>query len=925
MASNPPVGVTAPVPFGEEREPPHTLSIDAVIADFETSAELGLTTQQANDRQRQYGPNRLPEATAEPIWKRLLGQFKDLVIWILIAAGLISGLLGEWIDALAILAIVLLNGFIGFMQEERAGRALAALQKLAEPMAKVLRDGLRQGISARAVVPGDVIELEAGDSIPADARLVRSFGLHTQEAALTGESLPVEKDATLVLSSSTPLGDRRNMVYWGTAVASGKATAVVSATGMQTELGHIAGLLQQTSLERTPLQQRLDQLGKVLIVVCLAVVAVVSFLQLLRGEPFFDVFLISVTLAVAAVPEGLPAIVTIALALGLQRMVQRNALVRKLPSVETLGTVTVICSDKTGTLTRNEMTVTEIVTGDSHYAVTGSGYSPRGDILPADTAPASADGAAFHANGASPDLNRLLEAGVWCNGARILPRNDVDQGWSVVGDPTEGALLVVAMKAGLDRQEMPGSLSYEYPFDSTRKMMSVVVDRAEEGSILYSKGAPEVILERCVGELHDGRVEALTEARHALWLERNSELAARALRVLAIAMRNLSPSAGQLAPEEAMVFLGLVGMIDPPREEARRAIVMCRSAGIRPVMITGDHPATASAVAERLGLLQAGLRTLSGNQLDGLSDQELTEQAPTIAVYSRATAEHKLRIVHAWQARGEVVAMTGDGVNDAPAIKAANIGIAMGITGTDVTKECADLVLTDDNFASIVNAVEEGRGIFDNIQKVLQYLLSCNFGEILLMLGASLAGWPSPLLPIQLLWINLVTDGLPALALSLEPPEPGIMQRRPRPLPEPILSWQTGGWILLQGVLVGLVALAAFGLSYLQNPHDPDAARAMTFCVVVYAELFRALAARSQRLTFFQLGLRTNPYLLLAIIVSGLLQVSIVLLPLTQPVFNVQNHRTWQWLVVVILSLVPVTLLEVSKLIGSRWPMTIRA
>ncbi len=901
----------------------HSQSADAVVQHFGGSRDNGLSDSAIERQRDKYGMNQLAEKPPIPVWTKLIGQFKELVIWILIVAAIVSGVMGEWVDAIAILSIVLLNGVIGFMQEERAERTMSALQKLSAPLAKVVRNGRLLSIAAKELVPGDTIQLEAGDNIPADGRLLQAFSLSVQEAALTGESVPVEKNYVVLLPEQAPLSDRRNMVYMGTIAAAGKGLAIVTATGMHTELGRIAGMLERHEVQPTPLQRRLAELGRVLALVCLLIVAVIFALEILRDGQFLGAFLNSVSLAVAAVPEGLPAVVTIALALGVQRMVKRNALVRKLPSVETLGSVSVICTDKTGTLTRNEMTVQEVVTPDHHYRVTGVGYAPRGQFLDTPILPElhqlSADGCAAGPveAGARGDLIAALTIGVWCNNAQLVPQaNGGEQSWQVIGDPTEGALLVVALKAGIEASHPPQALVLEIPFDSTRKAMSVVVRNGEGALTLYCKGAPEVIVAKCVTELRDGRIEPLSDQRRTSILNANAEMAGRALRVLGLAYR---PSASERVDETSesdLIFAGLVGMIDPPREEVRLAVAKCRQAGIRAVMITGDHPATALAVAQKLGMAEVSDRAMSGPELEQVTDEDLAAMADRISVYARASAEHKLRIVKAWQSRGHVVAMTGDGVNDAPAIKAADIGIAMGITGTDVTKEASDMVLTDDNFASIVSAVEEGRGIYDNIQKVLIFLLSCNAGEILLMFVASILGWPAPLLPIQLLWINLVTDGLPALALSLEPPEPDVMQRQPRQRNESILSAQLGWAILWQGVLVGSVGLIAFGYSYLSHGQDVERARAMTFCVIVYAELLRALAARSARLTLWQLGMFTNPYLLLAIAVSGMLQVSVAVFPFTQRVFDVPAHTISEWVIIATLTLVPVTLIEVGKWIG---------
>jgi Ca2+-transporting ATPase len=896
----------------------HAQRLDDLLTSLEVDRERGLSAREAALRLERYGANQLAEAPPEPVWRKLIAQFQDLVIWILIAAALVSGALGEWVDALAILAIVLLNGVIGFWQEARAEQALAALQRLSAPTGRAVRDGFLTSIAARELVLGDVIELEAGDSVPADARLIRAFGLTVQESALTGESLPVEKSSAATLGEDTPLGDRRNMVYLGTIVAAGKGRALVAATAAATELGRIATLLERHEPEPTPLERRLASLGRVLIAICLVVVAVVFVLQWLRDGDFVQAFLTSVSLAVAAVPEGLPAVVTITLALGLQRMVRRNALVRKLPSVETLGSVTVICSDKTGTLTRNEMTVRELFAGGRQFQLTGTGYTPRGEfrIQPAGIGGTAVDRTDLKIDpSGKPDLLQALAVGSWCNNAQLVLQSDGGSAWRIIGDPTEGALLVAARKAGIEATGRNAAVEFELPFDSSRKAMSVLVRQNDDTRVLYTKGAPEVVLAKSIAEQRDGAIVPLNEERREEILRANAEMAQRALRVLGLAYRRDPPDLTTTATlESELVFAGLVGMMDPPREEAKLAVATCRQAGIRPVMITGDHPSTAVAVARELGLMGPHDRVLPGTELDRLSDAQLAGEVEQVAVYARTTAEHKLRIVRAWKSRGQVVAMTGDGVNDAPAIQAADIGIAMGITGTDVTKEASDMVLTDDNFASIVSAVEEGRGIFDNIQKVLQFLLSCNFGEILLMFVASLLGWPAPLLPVQLLWINLVTDGLPALALSQERPEPDIMQRKPRRSDESILSARLGLVVMVQGLLVGAVGLAAFAIGYLGHDGHVDRARAMTFCVVVYAELFRSLAARSYTRTLFQLGLFTNPALIVAIVVSGLLQLSVAVFPFTEDVFVVPAHTPVEWGIIVGLSLTPVTVLEVMKL-----------
>lgn len=893
---------------------PHARSGDELLAELHSSRTHGLDDVEARRRWTTVGPNRLRQAPPPPAWRRFLGQFKEVVIWILIVGAVIAMFLGEIVDAAAILAIVLLNGILGFIQEERAGQALAALQQLSAPAAKVIRGGNLRLVPAEELVPGDVVEMEAGDHVPADVRLLESTVLNVQEAALTGESIPVPKQADVVVGETAALGDRRNMAYMGTIVAAGKGRALVVATGMQTELGRIAGLLERRDFEPTPLQRRLTELGKVLVVACLVIVAAVFVLQLQRGGKLLEVFLMAVGLAVAAVPEGLPAVVTTVLALGLQRMVRRNALIRKLPSVETLGCVTIICSDKTGTLTRNEMTVRRIAAGGSTYSVTGSGYVPHGDFLRDD------DGESKRIDPAADQaLTTALRIGLWCNNAKVVPSGKGSHAWQVIGDPTEGALVVAAMKAGSVLTEVPEEVVMEIPFDSERKTMSVVVKDSADRTTLYCKGAPEVILAKCTKELRDGRIGELSVARRDEILALNHRWAGDALRVLGLAMREDVPQHSNDIEENDLTFVGLVGMIDPPRDEVREAVKVCRAAGIRPVMITGDHPATAMAIARELEIAASIDRVVTGVELNQWTDEQLAMQVREIAVYARVSAEHKLRVVRAWQANDETVAMTGDGVNDAPAVQAADIGIAMGVTGTDVTKAASDMVLTDDNFASIVSAVEEGRGIYANIQKVLLFLLSCNCGEILLMFIASLLGWPSPLLPVQLLWINLVTDGLPALALALEPPEPDVMGKKPRDRHESLLSASTGLIIVLQGLLVGGAALAAFAIIGRQHSGDLERARTTAFCVLVYSELFRAFAARSRRFTCLELGLLTNPYLFGAVAISALLQLSVVALPFNRAVFQTVAYPVHDWRTVIFLSLVPVTVIELSKLAGRHF------
>ena len=888
---------------------------------------LGLSTDDVLLRRSEAGPNVLSEAAPVPLWKKLVAQFSDLVNWILIFAALIAGLMGEWLDTFAILAIVLLNGIIGFMQEERAERALASLQKLSSPMAKVLRDGKLQLLPANELVAGDSILLEAGDNVPADCRLLTSYSLQVQEAALTGESVPVDKDANCILQENASLGDRRNMIYMGTVTAAGKATAVVVQTGMKTELGQIAGMLNRSERELTPLQKRLAELGKVLVGTCLLIVVVIFALQVMRGGKVLEVLLVSLSLAVAAVPEGLPAVVTMTLALGLQRMVKRHALVRKLPSVETLGSVTVICSDKTGTLTRNEMTVREIITASQSVRVTGAGYSPHGEFLRIDNSDGPKDGkpsveTKINAQD-DPELLPLLTASARCNNATIHQKDGEGDGWQVIGDPTEGALRVVAMKAGIQADDSNDRILSEIPFDSNRKTMSVVIQSADGRVVMHSKGAPEMILGKCVRERRGDLDVELTAERRREIIKTSSQLASRAYRVLALAYRDQTLAGADINEESGLVFAGLVGMIDPPRDEAREAVKKCRIAGIRAVMITGDHPETALAIARELHIADDQSRVMSGRELDEATTEQLEKDVESISVFARVSAEHKLRIVKALKARGQIVAMTGDGVNDAPAVKAADIGIAMGVTGTDVTKEASDMILMDDNFASIVSAVEEGRGIFDNIRKFIHFLLSCNTSEVLLMFIAALAGWPVPLMAIQILWINLVTDGLPALALGMEPPEKDIMNRPPGPPEQAVLTKQSGLLILCHGLLIAGVTLTGFWLVYEGEETQLAPARTVTFAVAAFSQLCFAFGCRSHRYTMPELGVFSNGWLFGAVAISVLLQLGIMAIPWTQTVFEVATLSSWEWLLILLLSVIPVTVIELLKIVASYLKRTL--
>ena len=920
-------------------------TLDKLIALLGTDSERGLAGQEVERRYAEFGPNELPEAPPPSLLKLFLSQFTSVIVWVLIGAAVISGLLEDWLDAAAILAIVLLNGLLGFVQEFRAERSLAALRKMSVATARVFRDGVLRSIPARELVPGDLIHLEAGDRIPADARLIYAANFQVQEASLTGESTPVQKHADPLEGADMPLADRANMAFMGTIAVSGKARALVVATALRTELGRIASMIHKESeAERaeTPLQRRLEQFGYTLLWLALAVVAVVFALGYLRGEPLVTMFMTSVSLAVAAVPEGLPTVVTITLALGVTRMVKRHALIRKLPAVETLGSATVICTDKTGTLTKNEMTVTRLFAGDLVFEVTGEGYEPVGEIREASGVRGEATredvnsqwstvnrDAAFpeHSLPLTPDpsrlppgLHNLLTAAVLCNGATLREEKGT---WQVIGDPTEGALLIVAAKAALTIETLAKADDFlgEVPFDPERKMMTIV-RRTPDGPVAYVKGAPDILLRHCTHRLAmDGTIEPITESIRAATLEANAAFAHQALRVLGMAHRRLEREPDAYRADELenqLVFLGLAAMKDPLRPEAKAAVQACRDAGIRTVMITGDHKDTAAAIAGELYGTDSQVEALSGMELDRLSDDELVKTVDQVAVYARVSAEHKLRIIQAWKRRGGIVAMTGDGVNDAPAIKAADIGIAMGITGTDVTKEAADMVVTDDNFASIAAAVEEGRGVFDNIRKTVHFLLSCNLSEVLVMLFAALLGLPLPLLPIQILWMNLVTDGIPALALAVDPKAPDLMTRPPR---RPDARLLDGGRLLAiggEGVMLGVIALGAFSYSLYGLHQELDQARTVAFTVLVVAQLVHVFNCRSERLSLFQLGVWTNRPLVWAFLLSLVVQVAVLTVPAVATIFKVVPLPIEDWALMGGMGVLPFLLMELVKALRRR-------
>ena len=889
----------------QAKQPWHEMPVQDCLTALQASPS-GLAKADIPARVTRYGLNELAEAESVRPWAILGRQFASLIVWLLLVAAAVSGFLGEWIDAGAIAFIVVLNAVVGFFQEYRAERAMAALRSMAAPHARVRRGGAVHDIASREVVPGDILVLEAGDLVAADARLLRSESLACGEAALTGESVPVDKRAEATVGRDAPLGDRTNLVFFGTAVSGGSGEAVVVATGMATELGAIAGLIRSTDSGDTPLQRRLAAFGKVLVAVSLGLVGLLFLLGLARGIPSVELFLISVSLAVAAVPEGLAAVVTVALALGVQRMTRRRALVRRLAAVETLGSTSVICTDKTGTLTMNAMTVRTLQVAGLRYEVTGEGYAPTGTI--------HLQAASAAANTAALDALLLIAGG--CNAASL--RQEAGE-WIAIGDPTDAALLTVAAKGGWtqERIEREHGKVGERPFDGDRKRVTVI---RRHGPALRAlvKGAPDMLLACCTRLMTDGGERPMTSVDRAAIAVINGELADSGLRVLGAAQRDLPDAVlGDAASvERDLTWVGLFGMQDPPRPQATDAVARCRSAGIQVVMITGDHPRTALAIARLIGIADAGAQALSGVELDALDDAALAARVKTTPVYARVTAAHKLRSVRAGTAHGAVVAMTGDGVNDAPAIKGADIGIAMGKSGTEVTKEAAAMIILDDDFATIVAAVEEGRGIYDNIRKTIEYLLAGNAGELLLMGVCIVAGLPIPLLPVHLLWINLVTDGLPALCLATDPIDRSLMTQPPRPAREGLTKGSALIRIGVTGVLSAGVAFAVY-LHGLQNG-DLESARTQAFATLVFCELFRAFGARSDTRMLWEVGFLTNLRLLAVVVVSVVLQIVSHQVEWLGRLLRTNSMPLSESLMLVAFGLVPLVVLEVWKGLA-RW------
>ncbi len=880
----------------------YQLDAEKVEKKLHVTADRGLSGKQASERRKQYGENILEAKKNTSKWLIFLKQFQDFMVLVLLAATLIAGLLGEYVDAIAIMIIVLVNGFIGFFQEQKAENSLEKLKELSAPMANVLRNESWEKISSREVVVGDIVKVNSGDRIPADVRIIKSNGMETEESALTGESLPVTKHATAITKEDLDVQDQVNMGFMGTLVTRGSGVGIVVGTGMNTVMGQIASLMANTKKMVTPLEMKLAELGKILIVVALFLTILVVGLGVIQGHPMYEMFLAGVSLAVAAIPEGLPAIVTVALSLGVQRMIRKKALVRKLSAVETLGCASVICSDKTGTMTENQMTVKEIFLNGEYLYVSGDGYQTQGDFF-------------LHREKVKrsfPNLETMLSYGMLCNNASIVVKKGKNY---IDGDPTDGALLVAAKKLGMTEElGKKFRIIKEFPFDSDRKRMSVVVEDENQMRFLITKGAPDVLLPRSAFYMDKDSRKLLNKENKALIEGAINEMANKALRTIAIGMRSISNnvSLDSALLEDELTLIGLYGLMDPPRKEVKSAIRECKEAGIKTVMITGDHVNTARAIAENLQLLPPNGLVLEGHQLNRMSAEELSNVIEDTYVFARVTPEHKLKIVKAFQEKGHIVAMTGDGVNDAPAIKASDIGISMGVTGTDVTKEASSLILMDDNFATIKSAIQEGRNIYENIRKFIRYLLASNVGEILVMLFAMLLGMPLPLIPVQILWVNLVTDGLPAMALGLDKAEEDVMKRSPRNPREGIFSRGLGYKIISRGILIGIVTLIGFIITYQNNPDNLMFAQTTAFSTLVMAQLIHVFDCRSEHSVFARNPFE-NIYLVFAVISSLLLLLVVIYWPPLQPIFHTVSLSLRDWLLIIGLSAIPTVLFGFTK------------
>ncbi|TRZ38782.1 calcium-translocating P-type ATPase, SERCA-type [Niallia circulans] len=886
----------------------HEMNERQVEEALNTDFSAGLSDEDVGKRVKQFGSNELEEGEKQSALLLFFNQFKDFMVLVLLAATLISGLLGEYIDAIAIIAIIILNSFLGFYQERRAEKSLSALKELSQPQVQVLRNGTWEKVLSKELVPGDVIKFSSGDRIGADVRIIESRSLEVEESALTGESVPVQKMTESIINPNLTLGDMENMGFMGTMVSRGSGMGVVIATGMKTAMGQIADLLQNAESQITPLQRRLEQLGKILIVTALALTVLVVGIGVLQGNDLYTMVLAGVSLAVAAIPEGLPAIVTIALSLGVQKMIRKNAVVRKLPAVETLGCASVICSDKTGTLTQNKMTVTKVWSSGRTWSVDGTGYEPQGKYYENDQAIDPKN---------EKVLQQLLTFGMLCNHAEIEQKSGE---YVLNGDPTEGAMIVAGMKAGFTRSKLLSQFEIvnEFPFDSTRKMMSVIVKDTTGRQFVVTKGAPDVLIGQSKTILMGNRAENIGSREKNTVQAAIDGLASQALRTIAIAYKEISANTIILQEKEAeseLVFIGLQGIIDPPRPEVKQAVRECKEAGIKTVMITGDHVITAKAIAKQLGIANNQSKVLEGKELANMSVQELEDVVDHVSVFARVSPEHKLKIVQAFQNRGHIVAMTGDGVNDAPAIKTADIGIAMGITGTDVAKEASSLVLMDDNFASIKAAIIEGRNIYENIRKFIRYLLASNVGEILVMLFAMILALPLPLVPIQILWVNLVTDGLPAMALGLDRPEDNVMKRDPRSPNEGVFARGLGWKVISRGILIGLSTIAAFILAYNDNPDNLAYAQTVAFATLVLAQLIHVFDCRSEK-SILSRNPFGNMYLVWAVLSSLLLVLVVIYVPALQGIFHTVAIQPKDWLMILGLASVPTFLLAGSFLLS---------
>ncbi|CRK80545.1 calcium-translocating P-type ATPase, SERCA-type [Neobacillus massiliamazoniensis] len=885
----------------------HEMEIKQVEKALETDFSSGLSTEEVKIRISKNGLNELDEGEKQSALLLFFSQFKDFMVLVLLAATLISGLLGEYIDAIAIIAIVLINGCLGFFQERRAEKSLQALKELSAPHVMIVRDGEWMKIPSREIVIGDVLKFTSGDRIGADVRVIDSRSLEVEESALTGESVPVAKHTECLQHPNPGIGDMENIAFMGTMVTRGSGVGVVIATGMKTAMGQIADLLQKAEVQDTPLQRRLEQLGKILITVALFLTILVVVVGVIQGHEIYEMFLAGVSLAVAAIPEGLPAIVTVALSLGVQKMIKKNAIVRKLPAVETLGCASVICSDKTGTMTQNKMTVTHLWSGSHTWIVDGVGYEPNGKFYEDNKLVQPKDEKA---------MQQMLIFGMLCNHSELHMKKE-----EIVldGDPTEGALLVSAMKAGYKRSNLlkEFTIMKEFPFDSTRKMMSMHVKDKQGRHFIVTKGAPDVILGKSESILWDEKILHLGHEIQGKVQNEINMLAAKALRTIAIAYKPVKGTTVILSEQEAeknLIFIGIQGIIDPPRPEVKEAVKECKQAGIKTVMITGDHVITAKAIAAQLGILTNRSRVVDGNTLSKMSVEELEDVVEDVSVFARVSPEHKLKIVKALQNNGHVVAMTGDGVNDAPAIKAADIGVAMGITGTDVAKEASALILLDDNFATIKGAIKEGRNIYENIRKFVRYLLASNVGEILVMLFAMILGLPLPLIPIQILWVNLVTDGLPAMALGLDRPEENVMKRPPRSPNEGIFSRGLGWKVVSRGFLIGLVTLLAFIIVYHNDKTQLQYAQTVAFATLVMAQLIHVFDCRSEK-SVLSRNPFGNSYLVWSVISSIALMLVAIYYPPLWPIFHTLPISARDWLLIVGMASIPTFLLAGSFLL----------